>query len=33
MVTGYTSVVARQEQVSSELTGKIVILNLNSGMY
>jgi len=33
MVTGYTSVVAGQEQVSSELTGKIVILDRKSGMY
>jgi hypothetical protein len=33
MVTGYASVVARQEQVSSDLTGEIVILDRKSEMY
>jgi len=33
MVTGYTSVVARQDQVSSDLAGETVILDRKSGMY
>jgi len=33
MVTEYTSVVARQDQVSSDLAGETVILDLKSGVY
>jgi len=33
MVTKYASVVARQEQVSSDLAGETVILDLKSGVY
>jgi len=33
MVTEYASVVARQEQVSSDLAGETVILDLKSGVY
>jgi len=33
MLTGYTSVVARQDQVSSDLAGEAVILDLKSGVY
>jgi len=33
MVTAYTSIVARQDQVSSDLAGETVILDLKSGVY